>query len=193
MSDDQARIEIRSYRNCFKLERRIHKIDRWQIPIPFGLPLRGVGYAAGVELTLLILARVPVLGAALGAMSPELRFGILPIALAYVLTRWEIDGRPAHAVLRSFARMRARPKRLAGWRAAPSPGTVTFGPITVAPDERSARLRPAVIEGPARVLVRYPFRTCRRWRTLVVEPEPGPPRWRGKEIALVRGQRVVIR
>ena len=31
---------IRSYRVCFSLERRIYKIDRWRLPVPWGVPLR---------------------------------------------------------------------------------------------------------------------------------------------------------
>jgi hypothetical protein len=192
MSDD-GRIPIRSFRNCFKLERRIHKIDRWRIPVPFGIPLRGLGYALAAEVAVLVLWRLPVAGIAVGALRPELRFLVLPLGLAFVLTRWEIDGRPAHATLRSWTAMRLRPARLCAWRSAPPPGPVAFGPVTVAPDDRCARLRPAVIRGPAHVLVRYPFRAQERWRTLQLEPEPGPPRWRGKEITVGRGQRVVIR
>lgn len=192
MSDDGT-IPIRSFRNCFKLERRIHKIDRWRIPLPFGLPLRSVGYVLGAELAMLILGRLPGVGLAIRAMGPELRFGVLPLGLAYLLTSWEIDGRPAHALLRSWIRMRSRPARIAAWRAAPPPGPVTLGSVAIAPDERTARLRAAAITGPARVLIRYPFKVHRRWRTLVIEPEPGPPRWRGKEIVVGRGQRLVIR
>lgn len=192
MSDDGT-IPVRSFRNCFKLERRIHKIDRWQIPVPFGIPLRGAGYAIGTALAMLILGRVPGVGRAIDGMSPELRFVVLPLGLAYLLTRWEIDGRPAHAVLRSLVLMRVRPARLVAWRAVPAPGPVALGPITIAPDDRGARLRPGVVHGPAHVLIRYPFQAHQRWRKLRIEAEPGPPCWRGKEIAIGRGQRMVIR
>jgi hypothetical protein len=190
--NDESTVQIRSFRNCFKLERRIHKIDRWRVPLPFGVPLRSIGYALGAMLTMVILGRVPVLGIAIGSMNPVLRFGVLPIASAYALTCWEIDGRPAHALLRSWTAMRLRPTRVVAWRGAPAPGPVTLASVTLAPDDRSARLRPAVIDGPARVLIRYPFRAHQRGRTLTIEPEAGPPRWRGSEVAVGRGQRLKI-
>jgi hypothetical protein len=190
---DESTIPIRSFRNCFKLERRIHKIDRWQIPVPFGIPMRGVGYAVAAEVVLLFVAQLPVVGLAVGALSPPIRFGMLPIGIAFLLARWEIDGRSAHATLRSLVTMRSRPRRLVAWRALPAPGPTVLGAVTIAADDRGARLRPGVVRGPARVLVRYPFRARERWRTLRIEPQPGPPQWRGREITVDRGQRVVIR
>lgn len=193
MSGEDRTVPIRSFRNCFKLERRIHKIDRWRIPAPFGVPLRGVGYAAGAALAMLLLGRAPGLGVAVRSMSPELRFVVFPLALTFALTHWEIDGRPAHAVLRSLLLMHMGPRRLVAWRPAIRPGPVVFGAVTIAPDDRGTRLRPAVIHGPAHVLIRYPFQVRQQRRTLRIVPDPGPPRWRGKEIAVGRGQRVVIR
>lgn len=105
MTRDDGTIQIRSYRNCFKLERRIHKIDHWRIPLPFGIPLRGLGYAVATALAMLVLGSVPLLGLALTPVTPVVRFVVVPGALAYVLTRWELDGRPAHATLRSWVLM----------------------------------------------------------------------------------------
>lgn len=110
-----------------------------------------------------------------------------------MLSTWEIDGRPAHAALRSWIGWRLRPARIAAWRPLAKPGRVVLGPVTIAPDDRGARVRRAVIAGPARVLMRYPFTVREGWRTLHVTPEPGRPHWRGKEIVLERGQRMVIR
>ncbi len=191
--NDDGTVQIRSFRNCFKLERRIHKIDRWRLPIPFGVPLRSVGYALSVEVMMVILGRVPGIGIAVGRLNPALRFGVLPIAMAYALTSWEIDGRPALALVRSWTKMRFRPARIVAWRAAPGLGPVALGTVTLASDERSARLRAAVVTGPACVLIRYPFEAKQRGRTLVIEPQPGPPQWRGSEIAVGRGQRLTIR
>lgn len=193
MSDDDHTITIRSFRNCFKLERRIHKIDRWQIPLPFGIPVRSIGYAIGAELALLMLAALPGIGQALHATGIEVRVIVLPLLIAWAMTTWQIDGRPAHATLRSLIKMRAQPARLAAWRTAPAPGLVSLGDVTIAPDERVARWRPAVIEGPARVLFRYPFQIRRRRGALELTPESGPAQWRGKEIAIGRGGRLVIK
>ncbi len=193
MTRDDGTIQIRSYRNCFKLERRIHKIDHWRIPLPFGIPLRGLGYAVATALAMLVLGSVPLLGLALTPVTPVVRFVVVPVALGYVLTRWELDGRPAHAMLRSWVLMGLRPRRLVAWRPTQTPGQVELAAVTLAPDELSARLRPAAIRGPARVLIRYPFHAHARGRTLMIDPERGAPRWRGKEIRLGEGQRALIR
>ena len=37
---------IRSYRRVFEVDRRIYRVDRWALPVPGGVPLRGVGYFA---------------------------------------------------------------------------------------------------------------------------------------------------
>jgi hypothetical protein len=192
MHDEDGTITVRSFRACFRIERRIHKIDHWRIPVPFGIPLRGIGYAGCVLLAVLVLSRFPVIGVLLAQLHPALRFVALPVGAGIALTRWEIDGRPAHATARAWLRMYASPRRIASWRRAPEPGRVVLGSVTVAPDERGARLRPGNIEGPATLLVRYPFSSREGRSTLHLKPQEGPPRWRGKEIRLAAGQRVMI-
>jgi hypothetical protein len=188
-----AAIAIRSFRLCFKLDRRIHKIDRWRIPLPFGVPLRGVGYAVGLLVAVLMVRRVPLLGDLFGAMPVPLRFVVLPIGGAYLLNQWEFDGRSAHATAFAWSRMQLSPRRIAAFRRAPRTGVVRLADVTLVSDEQSARMRPAVIEGPAEVVLRYPFSSRSRGRTLEITPEPGPPRWRGKQIRLQSDQRVVVR
>lgn len=187
------RVQIRSFRVCFKLERRIHKIDRWRVPLPFGVPLAGAGYAIVALIAVVMTSRFPVVGDMVRVLPPPIRFAVLPIGIAYGLTRWEIDGRAGHATLTSLVRMRLGPSRVAAFRPAPPPGPVTLGSITIAGDDRSARWRPAVVLGPARVVLRYPIRTNEQRRTLQIWREPGPPRFRGVQITLEPGQRAVIR
>jgi hypothetical protein len=44
-------LTIRSYRRVFEVDRRIYRVDRWALPVPGGVPLRGMGYfAAAVAL-----------------------------------------------------------------------------------------------------------------------------------------------
>jgi hypothetical protein len=192
MSTDGT-LTVRSFRNTFRLERRIHKIDRWRIPVPFGIPLRGVGYAACAELALVIAGRLPGLGRLVGALNPAFRFGVLPLAGAYLLTVIEVDGRPAPAALRALIRMRLGPTRVVAWRSRSCDTRVDLGRVPVAPDERCARLRPAVIAGPARVLVCVPVRASTRRRTVLLRSAPGPRPHRGKVISIERGGRIVIR
>ena len=191
---DEGRITIRSYRVCFTLERRIHKIDRWRIPVPFGVPLRGLGYAAGAALLMLALERLPGIGLAVGALHPALRFVALPVCIAFVLCRWEIDGRPAHVGLISMARFHLGPRRLIGFRAAPrTENVVRLRDVLVAPDESGSRLRRGTVRGPATVVLRYPFRARTGGGAMHITHQEGAAQWRGKQVSLTPGQRMVLR
>ena len=143
---------------------------------------------------MLLLGWLPLPDGATADPGEVLRFVLVPVVLACVLGRWMIDGRPVHAVFRSWVVFRVRPARLVAWRAAPLPvAPVGLGPIRIISDERGAWLRPAMIIGPACLVVRYPTIERRRRRTIYLSPQPGPRCWRGKEIYLGTGQRVVIR
>lgn len=192
-SSQPTSMAIRSFRICFEFERRIHKIDRWRLPVPFGVPLRGATYALAALAVVVMLGRLPVIGALVSAPPPPLRFVLIPGGLAYFLTQWEVDGRPAHATCLAWLRLRIAPRRIVGFRAEPAPTTVVFGAIAVAPDECSVRLRPGTLAGPARVVLRYPFAARTRGRTLQLSGEDGAPRWRGKTIEIPDGHRLALR
>jgi hypothetical protein len=49
-------IPIRSYQRIFRPDRRIHAIDGRPIPIPGGVPLRWLGYAAATALLVVVLS-----------------------------------------------------------------------------------------------------------------------------------------
>jgi hypothetical protein len=191
---DDGRLTIRSYRMCFSLERRIHRIDRWRIPVPFGVPLRGIGYAAALLVGLLALARFPLIGPSLAAINPALRLIVVPGCGGYLLYQWEIDGRPAHVALLSMARLHFGPRRIMAFRRMPAVDSVVrLGDVTLAPDESSARLRRGTVRGPATVVLRHPFRSRATGSSLRVAQEPGAPRWRGRQVTLRGGQRMVTR
>lgn len=189
---DDGVITIRSYRVCFDLERRIHKVDQWRLPLPYGLPLRGLVYGLVLLTSMFVLSRLPVLGAMLGALHPAVRYIAFPFTGAYLLLRWKVDGRSPHATALSWLRMRLEPRRVVAFRAAPPQGPVTLGVVTVAPDERGARLRRGVIHGPARVVLRYPVRARARGGTLYIRDSGGAPLRRGKHVRVRKGQRVVV-
>jgi hypothetical protein len=189
----EPELVIRSYRLCFDLERRIHRIDHWRIPVPYGVPLRGVAYGAVVLAAVLVLLRLPVTGELLGVLHPALRFVILPIAIAFALMRLRVDGRPAHAAALVWLRWRLDPFRVAAFRAAERPGPRLLGDLAIAADEGSALYRRAVIRGPATVTVRYPARARARARRLELRRAGGGPLWRGRRIRLAEGQRLVVR
>ena len=189
-------IPIRSFRVVFELERRIHKIDRWRIPVPYGVPLRGIAYGVIALLAVVTVGRLPLAGDVVGVLPAPVRYVIAPVGLAYALVRIRIDGRPAHSTLAAWARFRLSPRRLAGLRPVPRGGTVVrlAGPAMV-PDERGARYRSAAIEGPATVLLRYPCRGWARGRggaALHLTPVPGPAHFVGKRVRLAASQRIVV-
>lgn len=189
-------IPIRSFRVVFDLERRIHTIDRWRIPVPYGVPLRGLAYWAAALLATIALGRLPLAGDVVGLLPAPVRFVILPVAVAYALARVQVDGRPAHATVAAWMRFCASPRRLAGLRPVPRAGTaVRLGDVTVVPDERGARYRPAVVEGPATVLLRYPSRGLVRGRgrpALHISQLPGPALFVGKRVRVGTAQRMVV-
>jgi hypothetical protein len=183
MADDDA-LPIRSYRLCFELERRIHKIDRWRIPVPYGVPLRGIAYAVSASAAVLVASRVPLLGAALSAVHPAIRLVLLPVGAGYLLCQLRVDGRPAHAAGIAWLRHRLRRRRLAACRSIAAAGPVRLGDVVIAPDEASSRYRPAVVRGPASLLLRYPARARRRRSVLEIRQRAATPMWRGKRLRL---------
>jgi TcpE family len=193
-NSDDGRLTIRSYRLCFRLERRIYKIDRFRIPVSWGIPLRSVAYAAGALLAMLVLQRAPALGALASGLHPALRYVILPAAVAYALTQVKVDGRPAHQAAAAWLRFLCRPRCLLGasWRVRPG-GVLRLGEIAIAPDERCGRYRRGRIDGPATVLLRYPARGRRRKARLALRQTSARPLGRGKLIALRAGQTLELR
>lgn len=183
---------MRSYRLCFELERRIHQVDRWRIPVPYGIPLRGVAYAAGALLCVLVFSRLPLTGDVLGVLHPALRLAVLPVGAAYLLTNLRVDGRPAHAATLSWLGHRARPRRLSAFRAA-DPAQARLGSLSLAGDERAARYRPGEVRGPAEVVLRYPARASRRGSVLELRQADAGPMWAGKRVRLAEGQRLRLR
>jgi len=191
MDDDQ--FQVRSYRVVFALERRIHRIDRWRIPVPHGIPLLGLAYAAAALLAVLVLSGLPLIGAVLGLVAPPLRLVILPVAVAYLLTRWRPDGRPGHAAALAWLRHTTQPSRLSRFRPVAGTGrVVSLGELVLVPDERCARYRRAVVKGPCRLVLRCPARARARARRLRICRAPGGPMLRGRVVELQAGERVEV-
>lgn len=189
----QDPIEIRSYGVCFSLERRIHRLERWRIPLPYGIPLRGIAYFGALLAVVLLLSKLPVVGPLVSGLHPVLRFGGLPIGLAAGLLRWNVDGRHAHQMALAWLRHAFEPKRVLAFKAAPQHHRVELGEVAFAPDARSARLRRGEVTGPATVVFRYPVDARPRGRTLSVRRQGGPAQWRGTQVQLRAGQRLVVR
>lgn len=185
-------VEVRSFRAVFDLERRIHKIDRWRIPLPYGLPLRSIGYALTALVVVLVARRLPIVGVLVDALPPPARYVVVPCAVAWALTQLSVDGRPAHAAAGDALRF-VLGRRCVAACAPVWLGRAHLDDVVVVPDERSARLRRAVIRGPASVVLRHPFGSRQRGRTLVIEAADARVRMAGTRVHLQAGQRLVVR
>lgn len=177
---------IRSYRLVFRRRWRLFRIQNWRIPLPGGLELRAVGYWLACMAALALASRLPGLGLLLGALSPSLRFGVLPLAGAWALANLEIDGRSPHSALAALIVWRLRPRSLAGFRHCPRPGELGFAAprIAVAGDLRTPTYPRGRLRGPAKVLLRYP---------VAVRAESGRGRGRTREERIAAARRWRLR
>jgi len=199
MANQPPPVRIRSFRLVTRIERRLHRVGPWQIPLPYGIPLSGLLHAGAACLALLALSRLPLLGALLTALPAPLRLVILPAAIAWAACRVRPDGRPLLRVGAAWARRRWGPRRIAAFRAAPRPGrAVRLPDLSIAPDGRGPallRARLSVLRrrgGPVSFTLRYPCAVWGRGRTLHVRQLPGGPLWRGAQVTLRPGQRAVF-
>jgi hypothetical protein len=150
---DDGRIEVRSFRTVFDLERRLYRIDRVRLN-PGGVPVRGIVYAIVVSVVVAVLAALPVLGWPLHALPWPARHLLLPTLLAIALTAVRVDGRSCHVALRCLVALAFGPRRLHGWRRIARPPVRWRPPDLVAiPDGSEPRVRRARFRGPGAVLV----------------------------------------
>jgi hypothetical protein len=181
---------IRSYRLVFRRRWRIFHIQNWRIPLPGGLELRLIGYWLACLGAIAILARFPLLGAPVAAMPPSLRLLALPVAAAWTLSRWEVDGRSPHRALAGVLLWRLRPRVLAAGRRCPAPGTelVPIRRLVLAPDLSAATYPHGRITGPARLLLRYPVRAEQARRLWRLCPTGAPALHKGRTLTVPTGR-----
>ena len=187
------RLQIRSFRVVFDLERRIHKVDRFRLPLPYGLPLRSIGYFVAALVSAVVVSQLPIVGTIAGWLPPPVRFVVAPAVAAYVLTQLRVDGRVAHDAAGSWFKWQLGPRRVAAFKAARAEESMRLGDMTTAPDERGCRYRRADLVGPAEALLRYPFTARQRGPTLQVAANGDEPMPLGKRVMLNAGQRIRLR
>lgn len=203
-------IQLRGYRRVFRIERRLFRFDRWRIPYPHGVPLRGIGYFLVLVLGMFAVSRLPVLGPLIGLWSPAIPYLGLPLAGAFVLMQGRIDGRPPHHVLASLLRWSLSSRSLAGLCPCPREGEVVVPQeeVAVAFDARESFLVRGRIKGPATVTFRYPAevrvegappwlrdpqqRSARARRYCVRRRRGAAPMLRGKVVGVPRSREVVV-
>ncbi len=155
---------IRSYRRVFRVDQRIYRVDRWALPVPGGVPLRGVVYFACTLLALLALSVLPVLRELVGQLNPPFRYVIVPLAVAVLGAQASPDGRPAHRFVADWLRSRVRRRRCSAGRPVPLEGeSITWhGRVAVRWDGTGTELRRARVTGPATVTFADPVHVDRR-------------------------------
>jgi hypothetical protein len=185
---------VRSYRLVFRRRWRIFRIGNWRIPLPGGLELRLIGYWLACLAGASLLARLPLVGLPVAAMPPALRLLAIPLLAAWALCRTELDGRPPHRALLGLAGWWLRPRVSAAGRRVPAPGTEIspLGTLVSDPDLESATLPAGTIEGPVRLLLRYPATARRRGATFHLRRRPGPALHKGHVVEVPRGGSVVL-
>jgi hypothetical protein len=185
---------VRSYRLVFRRRWRIFRIQNWRIPLPGGLELRLIGYWLACLATVSVLSRLPLLGLPLAAMSPPLRLLAIPLLAGWGLCRWELDGRPPHRAAVGLIGWGLRPRVLAAGRRVPAPAAEIspLEAIALAPDLAAATYPRGRIDGPARLLLRYPVQAHRHGRRVRLCRRPGPALHKGHVLELPRGHSVVF-
>jgi conjugation transfer TcpE-like protein len=163
------RLMIRSYRRVFEVDRRIYRVDRWALPVPGGVPLRGVAYFVAALALVVVAGRMPGLGELVEAVSAPLRYVVGPLAVAVLATQATPDGRAAHRFARSWLGVRWRARRRSDGRRVPREGepVAWSGRLAVRWDAHTARLIRGVARGPARVVFARPVRLSHRGGRLV--------------------------
>ena len=185
---------VRSYRLVFRRRWRIFRIGNWRLPLPGGLELRLIGYWLACLAAIALASRVPVLGLPLAAMPPALRLLAIPLLGAWALCRTELDGRPPHRALLGLTAWRLRPRVIAAGRRVHAVG-VELSPLQALVldlDLQAADYPRGQVEGPARLLLRYPVAARRGRRTLRLSRRPGPALHKGHVLEIPSSHTVVF-
>jgi hypothetical protein len=171
------RLVIRSYRRVFEVDRRIYRVDRWALPVPGGIPLRGLAYFAVALFAVVLLGGVPGIGGLLGELTPPLRYVVLPLAVAVLGTQAAPDGRVAHRFAWDWLRLRVRGRRRSAGRPVPIEGEPVrwHDTLPVRWDQHAPRLHQGRVHGPARVTFMQPAELDDRRGRLVARPRDGAP------------------
>ena len=168
------RVIVRSYRRVFRIDRRIYRVDRWVLPIPGGVPLRGVCYFAAALALVLVAGALPALAELVGALSPPLRYVVVPLTVAVLAMQASPDGRPAHRFAADWLRLRLRSRRRSAGRRVPVEGepVAWAGSVATVWDEHAPELHVARVRGPVRVTFAVPVELDHGRRGRLVAREP---------------------
>ena len=167
LADDHGlmaeRWSIRSYRRVFEVDRRIYRVDRWALPVPGGVPLRGGRLlrrgAAGGDRG----RRAARASASWSArVSAPLRFVVVPLAVAVLGTQAAPDGRVGASLRVGLAAAAAAGAAALGgpaWCRSRASRCAWHGELALRWDgDARAACTAARVRGPARVTFNVPVR-----------------------------------
>lgn len=100
------RVRLRTYRQVWSTERVIYQIERVRLPFP--VTFRQAGVFGAALAAMLLLSRIPLVGAVPGLA----RYVLVPFGITWFLTRQRLDGKPPLAWLLTMAKYAFSPKRL---------------------------------------------------------------------------------
>lgn len=190
---DKATMDVQSFRLVFDLERRLHRIDRWHLPFPNGIPLVGIAHAAAALAVVIALRQLPGIGELIAALPAPLTYVLAPAAAAAALTRLHIDGRPAHQHLIAQALAPTTSRRKAANRPSPLTPSLILDTTLLTTSPRSGTYPACVVTGPATTRLNRPIRATPRRNTLHLTPLAGPPLARTKTLRIHAGQTMKVR
>jgi hypothetical protein len=156
MSDPSGR-RIRSYHRAFHFELMLYTLGNLRPWRP--VPARGVFYTAVGELVMIALAHAVVIGTVISGLGPVVVYGVIPLALGWLLTVARVEGRRFHIAARVWARhVRSGRTLIGGYRAIKRPGKRWQPRRTLVINDGRDGAPPEGLrlEGPGRVLLRYP-------------------------------------
>jgi hypothetical protein len=134
-----------------------------------------------------------VAGVLVDALSPPLRYVVVPLLVAMVATQVAPDGRAAHRFAWDWLRLRLRARRRCAGRVVALEGepVAWHGRLGVGWDRHAPELHAARVRGPVRVTFAVPVRLEERGRRLIAragsdEPVPATVVMCGGEVLEVR-------
>jgi len=156
MSEPSSR-QIRSYHRAFHFELMLYTLGNLRPWRP--VPARGVFYSAVCVMMMVALAHVPGVGGVISGLGPVAVYGVIPLALGWLLTVARVEGRRFHIAARVWARhLRSGGTLIGGYRAVKRTGGRWRPRRALVINDGRDGTPPSGLRlvGPGRVLLRYP-------------------------------------
>lgn len=188
---DEPRQQIRSYHRAFHFELALHNLGNIKLWRP--IPARAFFYFAAAEIVIFTASRLPGIGVILTALGWVVVYGLIPLLVAWLLTVARIEGRRFHVAARAWGKNLGSSRYLTGgYRPACRPGLGWHpSPIVLIGDGRDGLPpRGLRLQGPGRVLLRYPCQAHRRGPRLTIAQTSDVPCDPAKVLQIAEGATV---